>query len=128
MARPEAAGSDDRWIELATAICAGTGREVFAGAQSTWGESLAGDADRGIPRCVQRTGATAELGSDVWRQCRERTGVGRRGTGKATGRCGSAERQQFWDLRLCLRDAAGPTRHDLATHQSSGGEDLGWRV
>ena len=42
-------------------------RRFSTRAQSTWGEPLAGDADCGIPRCVQRIGSATELGSDVWR-------------------------------------------------------------
>ena len=67
MGGPAAARDADRWIEPPVAAFPGTGAEVFTRAQSTWGEPLAGDADCGIPRCVQRIGSATELGSDVWR-------------------------------------------------------------
>src|SRR5260370_31331009 len=97
-------------------------------AQSTWGESLAGDADRGVPRCVQWTSAAAGLGSDVWRYGRERASVGRTGVGKAAGGCGGAGRRQFWDFRLRLCGATEPTANDLAADPGPRAEDLRERV
>src|SRR6185436_17883589 len=55
----------DRRIDAAVGCTSGVAKGVSSRAQPTWGESLAGDADRGDARCVQRIGSATQLGSDV---------------------------------------------------------------
>src|ERR1700693_409296 len=112
--RRATAAGDARGMERANATCVcgrrnygaapafrRTGEGVPPWEQSTRGESLAGDADRGIPRCIQWTGSATELGTDVWGWGGERASVGRTSSGKSAGRWSGVRGRKFWDFLLC---------------------------